>query len=112
MRVNINKDEHYYVHWRYNFKKKARLNKNLEVIFDYIPKSTECFIRNKNKELVSTGFSKVYKIDLPKYNKAEGRQRSFDKALKIFENSDKLPYFYQEYCEQIREIVELNYGKS
>jgi hypothetical protein len=109
MRVNINKDEHYYVHWRYNFKKKARLNKNLEVIFDYIPKSTECFIRDKNKEIISTGFSKVYKIDLPRYNKAEGRYRSFIKSIKIFENTEKLQYFCKEFDDKIKDKFEPKY---
>ena len=107
MRVQ-NKDNVWYVHWKYNFKKKPRLiSKTLQIVHDLIPISTECFIRNKDKEIVSTGLSRVYKIDRNRYSKAEGRQRSFNKAVKIFENSNNYEYFCSTFESNIKVKVKL-----
>jgi hypothetical protein len=81
MRVQDNQGNLWYVYWRYNHKLKPKINKHLQVIFDHIPISTECYIRNSNKEIISTGISRVYKVDRNRYTKAEGRQRSFNKSV-------------------------------
>ncbi len=108
MRVQNDKDDVWYVHWKYNFKKKPRLiSKTLQIVHDLIPISTECFVRNKDKEIISTGLSRVYKIDRNRYSKAEGRQRSFDKAVKIFENTDNYKYFCSTFDSNIKIKVKL-----
>ncbi len=110
MRVQNEKGDLWYVYWRYNHKLKPKINKHLQVVFDHIPISTECYIRNKDKEVISTGISRVYKIDRSKYTKAEGRQRSFDKALNELsklDNSIQLEYFYAKFDQEIKNKIKL-----
>lgn len=111
MRVQSKEGKLWYVYWRYNHKKKPKINKHLQVVFDHIPISTECYIRNSGKEIISTGISRVYKIDRPKYTKAEGRQRSFNKALEElskFDNTIDLDYFYMKFDQEIKDKIKLN----
>ena len=111
MRVQNKEGKLWYVYWRYNHKKKPKINKHLQVVFDHIPISTECYIRNSEKEIISTGISRVYKIDRPKYTKAEGRQRSFDKALVELTRLDPsidTYNFYVKYDQEIKDKVKLN----
>ena len=105
MRVQNGKGDLWYVYWRYNHKLKPKINKHLQVVFDHIPISTECYIRNSEKEIISTGVSRVYKVDRSKYTKAEGRQRSFEKAIQglmSFADTKDILYFYEKWkCKYI-----------
>lgn len=107
MRVQNEEGDIWYVYWRYNHKLKPKINKHLQVVFDHVPISTECFIRNKDKEIISAGVSRVYKIDRSRYTKAEGRQRSFNKALEIFGNTENLQYFHTRFDQEIKNKVQL-----
>lgn len=111
MRVQDNKGNLWYVHWKYNYKLKPKINKHLQVVFDHIPISTECYIRNSNKEIISIGTSRVYKVDRSRYTKAEGRQRSFNKSVTNLIQSNVISSdmdFYNTFNKEIKNKITLS----
>ena len=115
MRVQDNQGNLWYVYWRYNHKLKPKINKHLQVVFDHIPISTECYIRNSKKEIISTGISRVYKVDRNRYTKAEGRQRSFNKSVDNLIQSKVISSgidFYNTFYIEIKKKILLDSPKS